>query len=192
MEKHARQLCPACAKREGVPLIFGFPSDEDFREQERGNVILAGCVLDSESNLQCRKCAFRWRSRQGDKEKVDLDTEARAAKSRSLVRLSERMDDPLIPQSAGERDSTIPSSGRGPNVSVVPAIVCFIFAMIVMSFFEGAVTCSDGWASGAIGRSGACAHHRGVNSLPQGIRFLLSLLVAWAFHRWRVNRAKTR
>ncbi|RWM79504.1 MAG: hypothetical protein EOR81_10870 [Mesorhizobium sp.] len=52
----------------------------------------------------------------------------------------------------------------------------FIATMIVVGMFMGPTTCNSGWASGSIGRRGACSHHGGVNHGPAQLRFITSIL----------------
>lgn len=54
--------------------------------------------------------------------------------------------------------------------------IAFVAAMIVIGMFMGPTTCNSGWASGSIGRRGACSHHGGVNHGPAQLRFFTSIL----------------
>ncbi|PRZ49221.1 hypothetical protein BX589_126130 [Paraburkholderia fungorum] len=190
MHTITRQACPACAKCEGVPLIFGFPHGEDFERQERGEVILAGCVVDSDSDMQCRSCDFQWSSLREVGEKVERGTVEKPTATGLGLQSRERVGEPSVRDAAVTRRSATQPRRSTPKVSLTPTISVFLATMIATSFLVGAVACSDGWASGFIGRSGACSHHGGVNHLPGTIRLLFSLFVAWYFHLWRSNRAQ--
>lgn len=186
-----RHRCPACAKCEGVPLIFGFPREEDFERQERGEVILAGCVAASDSDMQCRNCDFQWSSVRGPVEKTERDTvdtaTIRVRSNESLQPVSE----PTVRDAAGARLSATHPRRPDSKVSFIPTVAVFVVAMITTSLLFGAVACSDGWTSASTGRSGACSHHGGVDHLLGMLRLLFSLFSAWRFHLWRMNRAGT-
>lgn len=185
MQTITRHACPACAKREGVPLIFGFPHEEDFERQKRGEVILAGCVVDSDSDMQCRSCDFQWSSGRYCGGKAERrTTPGMAPQSR------QRVGEPSVRDAVVTRRSATQPRGSTPKVSLLPTIAMFVAVMIATSFLVDAVACLDGWASGSVGRSGACSHHGGVNHLPGTLRLLFSLGVAWCFHLWRSNRAE--
>lgn len=179
-----------CAKREGVPLIFGFPHGEDFERQERGEVILAGCVVDSDSDMQCRSCGFQWSSVREFGEKAERGTVEKPTAPGLSLQSPERVGEPLAREAAVTRRSATQPRRPTPKVSLIPTIAVFVAAMIATSFLVGAVACSDGWTSGSIGRSGACSHHGGVNHLPGTLRLLFSLFVAWYFHLWRSSRTE--
>ena len=59
-------------------------------------------------------------------------------------------------------------------------IATFIIVFLVLGLLLPAATCMDGWKSGAIGRSGACSHHGGVDRITGEVRFWLSLGAALA------------
>mgnify|MGYP001545356957 CR=1 len=190
MQTITRQVCPACAKREGIPLIFGFPQGEDFERQERGEAILAGCVVDSDSDMQCRSCDFQWSSVREFGEKAERGTAEKPTAPGLGLQSRGRVGEPSVRDAAVTRRSATQPRRPTPKVSLIPTITVFVATMIATSFLVGVVACSDGWASGSIGRSGACSHHGGVDRLPGTLRLLFSLFVAWYFHLWRSNRAE--
>jgi hypothetical protein len=60
-------------------------------------------------------------------------------------------------------------------------ISVFLACFIIGGQIIGAARCKDGWASGSIGRPGACSHHGGVDRFPGQVRFWLSLAAGiWA------------
>ena len=59
--KYVRVKCPACKQRTGVEVIYGYPSPELGEASQRGDVVLAGCVLDPEMpSRQCTACGQQW------------------------------------------------------------------------------------------------------------------------------------
>ncbi len=44
-----------------VPIIQGLPTDDDLKMAEAGEVILAGCVVDSATpKWACKECGRSW------------------------------------------------------------------------------------------------------------------------------------
>ena len=55
--------CPVCHVKEGVDIVYGFPSDELIEASERGEVALGGCVLwggGEDPKRQCLSCQYSW------------------------------------------------------------------------------------------------------------------------------------
>lgn len=53
----AADSCPWCGEP-GIPVLFGYPTEDGFEAGQAGRVILAGCVLfgdDSDPQWQCRR-----------------------------------------------------------------------------------------------------------------------------------------
>src|SRR6516162_7747252 len=75
------------------------------------------------------------------------------------------------------------------------AIACFfILQSIITILFDemlGPVKCRDGYASSAIGRSGACSSHGGVDRSRDTLIALLSVAGAGAIFIWRTYRPGT-
>ena len=44
----------------------------------------------------------------------------------------------------------------------IVGIAVYFITVTILGSIEGPTVCSDGWASGSIGRQGACSHHGGV------------------------------
>ena len=41
------KFCPKCLKNDhSIPIIYGYPSDEDLKKQAKGEVFIAGCIFD--------------------------------------------------------------------------------------------------------------------------------------------------
>jgi hypothetical protein len=49
--------CPACAATEVVPITYGYPDLELGQAEERGEIVLGGCLVGPESpEYECRNC----------------------------------------------------------------------------------------------------------------------------------------
>lgn len=57
--------CPACGKKEGVPLVWGDPDEATWKASRRGEIVLAGCAIepigDAVPDYACLDCSHRWR-----------------------------------------------------------------------------------------------------------------------------------
>lgn len=59
----AGRVCPDCGREDSVPLIYGMPSADDFRDAERGAVALGGCLRPGKpAAFACRSCDLEWGS----------------------------------------------------------------------------------------------------------------------------------
>jgi hypothetical protein len=57
--------CPSCGQAEGVPLLWGEPDKNAWGASLRGELVLAGCVLDMAEQTpppehECLECGHRW------------------------------------------------------------------------------------------------------------------------------------
>lgn len=52
---------PRCGTR-GVPILYGLPSHEAFEAEERGELVIGGCMDDASVDLGCPKCDETWDS----------------------------------------------------------------------------------------------------------------------------------
>jgi hypothetical protein len=57
--------CPSCGLPEGVPLLWGDPDKAAWGASLRGELVLAGCVLDMAERTplpeyECLECSHRW------------------------------------------------------------------------------------------------------------------------------------
>lgn len=85
-------ICPACgaSPKSQILLVYGMPSPEDFEREQKGEIILAGCVLETDSagrptnpQWRCRKCGIshgRAQFGEADDTMLDLKRGKRAAK----------------------------------------------------------------------------------------------------------------
>ena len=189
--------CPQCGKRDGVPLLRGFPTEEHFELASRGEIVLGGCVVDGTGHdRECRNCGHRWRASRKNAEKSQARTGGRPARKGSKKRRRARSAHALDPV-AGTSPSGVPSGARsdyevraGNKVSLWPTLAAFVAAWLICSMLAGAAICNDGWHSGAGGRSGACSHHGGVSRLSGFLAFVVSAVVAVAVHSVRERRAQ--
>jgi hypothetical protein len=61
--------CPACGSRDAAPIVYGYPSSETWEAEERGEVVIGGCLVGPESpDYECRQChtALPWIRPEGD------------------------------------------------------------------------------------------------------------------------------
>jgi hypothetical protein len=60
-----KMQCPSCSQHEGIPLFWGDPDKDTWGASMRGELILAGCVLDTTeqktvAEYECLDCGHRW------------------------------------------------------------------------------------------------------------------------------------
>jgi len=49
--------CPACGSTDAVRIVYGYPSLELGEAEERGEIVLGGCLVGPESpDYECRGC----------------------------------------------------------------------------------------------------------------------------------------
>jgi hypothetical protein len=49
--------CPACGSGDAVRVEYGYPSAEMWAAEQRGEIVLGGCLVGPESPaFECRKC----------------------------------------------------------------------------------------------------------------------------------------
>ena len=49
--------CPACGSRAAEPIAYGYPSAQMWEAEQRGEVVLGGCLVGPESPAyECRDC----------------------------------------------------------------------------------------------------------------------------------------
>lgn len=57
-----KYICPSCKAKEGVRIVYGYPSEKTFEARERGEIALGGCVIgDNDPERQCLNCGHEWR-----------------------------------------------------------------------------------------------------------------------------------
>lgn len=193
------KVCPKCWDREGVPLVFGFPSADDFERESRGEVILGGCVVDVlEPDRACRACGHRWSVTQLHEELRRWETAGddpamRSVKNRrqGIARNRRATQSEYGGKLTNEDFAT---SGRQPQakekVSLWPTILLFALLFAAFMLLMGPLTCADGWGSSSIGRAGACSHHGGVSRWPSVVALFVSAAASGWFHVKRIRRAE--
>ena len=49
--------CPTCGSTEAIRIAYGYPDFELWQAEERGEIVLGGCVIGPESpDYECRRC----------------------------------------------------------------------------------------------------------------------------------------
>lgn len=57
-----KYICPKCKKKEGVPIVYGYPLIGLAEQKERGEIVLGGCCVSKDSpDRQCLACGHEWR-----------------------------------------------------------------------------------------------------------------------------------
>jgi hypothetical protein len=61
---HTFPACPHCGSAaEPLPIVYGYPTHEAFEAEQRGELVIGGCLIGDESpDYQCRDCraALPW------------------------------------------------------------------------------------------------------------------------------------
>ena len=60
-----KECCPVCDHIEGIPLVWGEVYEKTRRAWQRGEVSLAGCIVEyredgSLPEYECQICKHRW------------------------------------------------------------------------------------------------------------------------------------
>jgi hypothetical protein len=56
----ARAACPGCGARGVVPILYGLPSDDAFRDSGPGRIAVGGCVIGGDDpDASCIECGTR-------------------------------------------------------------------------------------------------------------------------------------
>jgi hypothetical protein len=55
-------VCPACKRKRGVDINFGYPTPELVEQVERNEAVLGGCSLPliGDPERQCLDCGHQW------------------------------------------------------------------------------------------------------------------------------------
>ena len=62
-----KRRCPKCGAVAGVPIVYGLPGRAAFEAEQRGELVLGGCVIEEGAPThQCVECGERWGG--GDRE----------------------------------------------------------------------------------------------------------------------------
>ena len=59
--KDSKHTCPECNAKEGVDILYGYPSEETLQSWFKKEVELGGCIVDNEKPThKCFKCGHQW------------------------------------------------------------------------------------------------------------------------------------
>jgi hypothetical protein len=80
MMLYIKEGCPACRHMAGVPLLFGMPGPPAFEAEQRGELVLGGCIPmydqgGNRFNLACLRCAHHWYDPNFEDEEEDFEEE---------------------------------------------------------------------------------------------------------------------
>ena len=57
MTKTSLPPCPSCGSTDAVEIAYGYPSHEMWEAEQRGEIVLGGCVIGPESPaFECGDC----------------------------------------------------------------------------------------------------------------------------------------
>ncbi|HWP98422.1 MAG TPA: hypothetical protein VN426_16390 [Syntrophomonadaceae bacterium] len=60
MPKYDDKVCPHCGQKALVPIVYGQPKWEIFKDQEAGKSMFGGCMLKQNSKRWgCKECGAR-------------------------------------------------------------------------------------------------------------------------------------
>ena len=55
------EQCPACGSKDVIPIQYGYPGPEMYKEYEEGKIFLGGCCIDiGNPGWYCRDCEHKW------------------------------------------------------------------------------------------------------------------------------------
>ena len=53
--------CPKCKSSKVISIIYGMPGFDLAEDEEKGKVILGGCVIhDNTPKYHCKECGLEW------------------------------------------------------------------------------------------------------------------------------------
>ena len=56
-----RRRCPKCGAVAGVRILYGYPTEEAFLAEQRGELVLGGCMIEVDDPTHaCTECGERW------------------------------------------------------------------------------------------------------------------------------------
>ncbi len=59
--KSEKYICPECLAKEGVDILYGYPSDDTLQSWFKKEVELGGCIVGNEKpTRKCFKCGHQW------------------------------------------------------------------------------------------------------------------------------------
>ena len=58
-----KATCPKCGSNEGLPILYGMPTDEAFKAAEDGEIALGGCTIieGMSPDYYCSECGYSWK-----------------------------------------------------------------------------------------------------------------------------------
>ncbi|MCX7845323.1 MAG: hypothetical protein N2312_01785 [Dictyoglomaceae bacterium] len=60
--KRKTPICPQCGSKNVIPIVYGYPSYKLWEEEEKGNLKLGGCEIDSNNpEWHCKDCKYEWK-----------------------------------------------------------------------------------------------------------------------------------
>lgn len=66
MTRAPGEACPACGADALVPIVYGFPTYDAAQAEDRGELVIGGCVLGfDDPTHQCKTCGHRTTSTSG-------------------------------------------------------------------------------------------------------------------------------
>lgn len=52
------RVCPRCGAGDVIPVVYGYPSPDMWEAEQRGEIVLSGCIVSSGfPTWQCGKCS---------------------------------------------------------------------------------------------------------------------------------------
>lgn len=62
----AAETCPSCGESRRLPILYGMPTWEAAQAAERGELVLAGCIIEPGAPIwRCSACATEWGGEDG-------------------------------------------------------------------------------------------------------------------------------
>ena len=59
--RERRAICPRCGANAGIPIIYGYPSEEMLEADKANEIRLGGCcITDDDPDRVCTQCDHRW------------------------------------------------------------------------------------------------------------------------------------
>jgi hypothetical protein len=60
--KSLKPICSKCnSNKEVIPILYGMPTGEAFKESEEGKLLIGGCVIsDNDPQYYCKRCKNRF------------------------------------------------------------------------------------------------------------------------------------
>ena len=66
MGRDQKQKCPSCNTNNVVPIVYGMPGSDLEEQEQRGEIILGGCIVtDNDPELYCKDCGREFYREEG-------------------------------------------------------------------------------------------------------------------------------